>query len=549
MFKSKSMEKVAIEKSNLFYIFLLFLIFLISEIIIHPIGNFPLNDDWFYAKKAISLGKTDAIVYLNWGYASMLTHLLYGKLFISAFGFSHTVLRFSTLIMSFIGIIFFNLLLIKFCYLKCKQAFFISVLILVNPLFLSLSNSYMTDVPFVTCILGSLFFYGRFYNNEKVVYYLLAILFLIWALLIRQLAISFIIGIFVADCFISKKWQWGSLFAFLLAIITLFIFENWLNNAGTILGYPFIFFKNYSAVDSISILDMIINFLKRWIHYISFSGFVLIPFLLPYLVYYFRNTLFIKHKKQFIISVVLLLPVIWSLQKFPIGDYLYNCGVGAETLYDTYILRINNQHGQSTILFLGIWLMSLIGSFSLLLILTQFLFLVFSWNSDQFKKNRLVIYLCTSLFFYYSFLAMASPIFDRYLMVFSILIIPLLLTIFNPMIEYKKLFMGLLLVLSGFSVLTNKDYLMENRMKWVAINDLKTNLHVSDSDINGGKEHAAICFGTNTWWFTKWNNIPENKFIISHGGITNYHYFKSYSYQRYIPFKADTIFVLEKNEE
>lgn len=549
MFRNNLLNKSSVEKPNLFYIFLLLLVFLGAEIIINPIGNFPLNDDWAYAEVTKKL--VDNCVF-ELGYVpsmTLFTHCLWGSVFVKLFGFSHTILRFSTLMISFISILFFYLLLIQLCHLKRKQSFYVSTLVFINPLFLSLSNSFMTDVPFVAYILGSIYFYSKFCQNGKIVYYLLTAFFLIWALLIRQLALSFIIGILLVDCFMSKKIQWRSIALFIISFIVLFAFEKWLKVNDTSFGYPYIFYKNRSTIDSISILDMIINFFKRWIHYISFSGFVLIPILGPYLVYYFKNKLFLFQKKQFIISVILLLPVIWSLQKFPLGDYLYNCGVGAETLYDTYILRINNQHGQSNQLFIGIWLMSLIGSFSLLLILIQFLFLALKWDRDQAKKNEVLTLIVISLFFYYSFLAMASPIFDRYLMVFSVLIIPVLLTVYNPIVNNRKLFSVFFIILSTFSILANKDYLAENRNKWLAINDLKTTLFISDHDINGGKEHEANCFGNHTWWYKKWCNFPKSNYLVSHGSVPNYHYFKSYTYQRYVPFKTDTIFVLIKNEE
>lgn len=163
-----------------------------------------------------------------------------------------------------------------------------------------------------------------------------------------------------------------------------------------------------------------------------------------------------------------------------------------------------------------IWLMSLIGSFSLLLILIQFLFLALKWDRDQAKKNAVLTLIVVSLFFYYSFLAMASPIFDRYLMVFSVLIIPVLLSIYNPIVNNRKLFSVFFIILCAFSVLANKDYLAENRNKWLAINDLKTTLFISDNDINGGKEHEANCFGSHTWWYKKWCNFPKSNYLLCH---------------------------------
>ena len=42
-------------KSNALNMSILLLFFLITEVIINPIGNFPLNDDWVYGKAVLNL--------------------------------------------------------------------------------------------------------------------------------------------------------------------------------------------------------------------------------------------------------------------------------------------------------------------------------------------------------------------------------------------------------------------------------------------------------------------------------------------------------------
>ncbi len=548
MFRSNNKLKDS-EQSNIKYILGLFVVFVCCELLLNPIGDFPLNDDWFYAKALKTIQFDSYINNAHWGYASMLTHLFYGKLVTTIFGFSYNVLRMSTLILSFTGITFFYFLVKEYVGMLNKQAFLATLIVMADPLFLSLSNSYMTDVPFITSIMMAVYFYLKFKRSNKLKYYCLSVLLLIWALLIRQLALAFIIGLFFSDIILEKKITVKNMLLITLSLLVLYLFERWLyiSNANT--GYAYLFFRTSTTARSITVPEIGINFLKRWIHYVSFSGFVLFPILLTYLYHYIKQKLFFNTKKQFIISLILMIPVSWSLRKFPIGNYLYNCGIGPDTLYDTYILGINSQHAHDLILFGIIRVLAFTGSFSLLLVLIQFVFKVIHWRTTDVSKHIVLLILIISLFFYYSFLAIASPIFDRYIMIFSILIIPIIFYIYNPPIKEKIIVSILIVLLMLFSVFATKDYFNGHRTIWKIINELKQTEGLTDTDINGGLEHCASSFGDSAFWFKKWNNIPENKYVITRGKLINYHVYKSYYYQRYIPLKTDTIFVLAKNEK
>lgn len=333
--------------SNLRVVFLLLSVFLITEIIINPIGNFPLNDDWWYAKTL--LNNSNLFEAKNWGYTSMIAQLIYGKLFISVFGSSYTTLRLSTLLLSFFGLVFFYLLLEKLIIKQKTNAFIITLLIFYNPLFLSLSNSFMTDIPFLSFSIIGLYFYFKHSSDKKLFHLLVSALFLIFAVLTRQLALSFIIGVFISTIFIQRKFTVASIFLFLTPLFSLFAFEYFLRSKIGPSFYSSAFFRDENWGNVNTFLPICANFSKRWIHYISFTGFVLCPILIPYLYHYFRNKIYTDNKTNLIISSLLFLPVVWSLQKFPIGNYLYNTGVGPETLFDTYIAHTNLNHSSCAI--------------------------------------------------------------------------------------------------------------------------------------------------------------------------------------------------------
>jgi hypothetical protein len=105
--------------------------------------------------------------------------------------------------------------------------------------------------------------------------------------------------------------------------------------------------------------------------------------------------------------------------------------------------------------------------------------------------------------------------------------------------------MVLIFLLAIFSALSTRDYLSFNRSRWEAISELKSN-NISDSDINGGYEHEGYCFSDSLDWVAKWHNVHPHKYMIAHGNLKNYKPIHYKIYQRFIPFKKDSIYVLER---
>ncbi len=529
-----------------FYLGLLGLLFCLIELIIHPVGNFPLNDEWLYTHMVLDFRENHVVDTSHWGYTSMLAHILYGNLVVSIFGFSYTILHYSTLIWSLLGVIFFYRLLNDFILKHPFHSFLLSLVVLANPLYVSLSNSFMTDVPFITSVIIGLYFYLKYRLSKNVLLLLVSSAFLVWAILIRQLGVSFVIGIFISEVLVNRKNLFPGLFILLSALGGLFAFECWLHVNSPLNGYSYLFFKNATFFEPHALLDNAVNFAKRWIHYISFTGFVLFPILIPKLSTFIKNKEFSKNPKVVLFSVLLYVPVVWSMQKFPIGNYLYNTGVGPETLLDTYILGLNQEHSFSFIFFI-IKMISYLGSFSLLVILVEYALLL---KQREYLRlaNFLITVILISLFFYYSFLALASPIFDRYIMVFSILIVPVIASVYKSLFNHTKLLLLFTVILCSFSVFSAKDYFLGHATRWVAIDFLKNEYKVPDEQINGGLEHESKVFFDKTNWFDKWNNAPKNAYVISYGPINGYRKFTWFTYQRVIPCKTDTLFILKADD-
>jgi Dolichyl-phosphate-mannose-protein mannosyltransferase len=122
--------------------------------------NFPLNDDWAFARGAFTLARGNGINYSHWSSMPQVGQWLWAWPFIEIFGESHAALRFSTVVLSLLGVLaFFDLL--RQAGLAPGRAAFGAACLALNPLFFELSGTFLTDVPALAFSLIALALYGR----------------------------------------------------------------------------------------------------------------------------------------------------------------------------------------------------------------------------------------------------------------------------------------------------------------------------------------------------------------------------------------------------
>ena len=134
--------------------------YLLTLSIVGPWGNFPLNDDWVFARDCIQSARAGHLELTKFESSWSLPQIVVGSLAARAFGFSHTLFRW-TGIASLIG----TGLLID-CYLRrlgqpsgVRLAAFGAWLF--NPVAYILSLSFMTDLPFVMLWVAACYCWDR----------------------------------------------------------------------------------------------------------------------------------------------------------------------------------------------------------------------------------------------------------------------------------------------------------------------------------------------------------------------------------------------------
>jgi hypothetical protein len=122
--------------------------------------DFPLNDDWAFARGVFTFARGDGFNYSHWASMPQLGQWLWAWPFIQIFGASHAALRFSTVVLSLLGVMaFFDLL--RQAGMSLGRAAFVAACFALNPLYFELSGTFLTDVPALAFSLVALALYGR----------------------------------------------------------------------------------------------------------------------------------------------------------------------------------------------------------------------------------------------------------------------------------------------------------------------------------------------------------------------------------------------------
>lgn len=118
---------------------------LICSVIIYPVAEIGINDDWSYIKSAEVLAQTGHITYNGWATAMLGWQLLVGAAFAKLFGASFTAVRMGTLLVALATSFLVHRV---FCRagLTTANATFGALVFTLSPLFIPLALSFMSDI-------------------------------------------------------------------------------------------------------------------------------------------------------------------------------------------------------------------------------------------------------------------------------------------------------------------------------------------------------------------------------------------------------------------
>ncbi len=196
-------------------------------LLIPPQHEYPIIDDWIYAGSVREQMATGAFTMPLMSQANLVGLTLWGTLWARLFGFSFTILTYSTLLMSLAALLAFYGIA-RAVRVPPWGALLGTGLLLFNPLFVHLSYSFMTDVPFLALMLVASFCYIRGLQTHHLAWFVAAGLSAGWSFLIRQYGLLVPLGFLLylgLKGLLERRWHWRE--GVLTALVPGLIIGGW----------------------------------------------------------------------------------------------------------------------------------------------------------------------------------------------------------------------------------------------------------------------------------------------------------------------------------
>jgi hypothetical protein len=534
--------------------------------LISPVGNFPLNDDWVYGSAVKHILQTGHFTLPSAASANVFVQIYWGALFCLPFGFSFTALRLSTLTLGWAGMLALYLLLREIGGTR-RVAVAGALTLAFNPIYLTLAASFMTDVPFTSVFTISLWMYVRGVRRHEPGMVLGAFIAAFAAIFIRQFGLVLLLGFAVAQI-ARTGFSWRSLAAAGLPVIAGFAlqlaYDHWLIATGRTPAIPIALnqlFPNSPYMFAV----FVVHIVKKLPDLLPYPGFFMAP-LWIYLTFMQRRACITNQRNLLELSSLALLTlaaVAFVIDKgvmVPLlGNILTLSGIGPLTLRDTWLLHLNIPRISSTAVCL--W--------ALVTILSAAITVSISWTIGiaaagvVFRRRQaddwMMMLVLTIIITYAigTLLALGENglLFDRYLL--PLIPVTAAALVCRPgynwqpgLAAWRMAPCGFVLAMYAvYGLFVTHDYLAWNRARWQAT-DLLLASGVPASRIDGGYEfNGWYLYETgyqeqpdkSYWW------VMYDTYLITSGDVPGYVALKKIHFSRWLGAKNSNIFILKRD--
>lgn len=522
------------------------LVWLIAAFLVNPIGDFPLNDDFSYGRSVYHLVEQGQYKLDDWLSMTLLTQVFWGAAFCEPFGFSFTALRISTLVLAWLGLIGVYFL-VKEIGRDNRSALLASLTIAFNPIFFSLSFTFMTDVPFLACTVLSSLFLVKTLRSETLWHLTLGVAFGLAAVFVRQHGLL-LPAAFAVGWLVKKGVSWKPLLtASIPAVLSVGLFlayTGWLEQRqGLTEGYG-----DFGRILEMFDLGKISGAPLRIGLMLSYLGAMLLPVLLVGHGKLVHKNLLRHSFLEWILMVFSCFTIIQSLPRLPWGNIFYDLGLGPKLLKDGYYfinVAPRLQGWGSVGLKIG-------AALSGLLLVGRLLQQWPKKHGSPSLPSPLASFSLTAIVLYLGFLLVDLHFFDRYLLVLLPFSLLLLLSKHRGEATGRNRVslwpIIIVCLMAAFSVLATHDYLAWNRARWEALHYLTVGKGVPPNKIDGGFEfngwHKPGPRGERdykSWWW-----VDEQAFVVAFGDLPSFSKEMAFPYQRWLPPGRDSVFVLKE---
>ncbi len=557
---------MGIKNPDLFFFAVLSFLFLVSITIIGIRGEFPLNDDWAYARSVWVWVNEGDFFMEDWPAMTLIMQVLWGGLFCEIFGLSFETLRCSTLVSAYVACGAMYFLAKRFA--TPLVAMLAGLSIWLNPLVFSLSFTFMTDVHFLAAFLMACLFFTRYLEANRAYDYGLAILFSLVATGIRQPGIFVPLG-FGAVLLIRARRPSGIILALLPFALTLAALQ----------GYLVWLYARQPELYRVGGLSNLLRSLpERGLNNISLIGLAnlfyvaLFAFPLILLVVPSRGWSRKRLKNLALLYAGLLIGVFaFHSRVLPIGNIIYNLGLGPKLLKDS-VWGMNVHPATSRTFWKVLDALGLLGTLGMFALLVPFLRSLagpfrsksvmpvsFTEKARRFREflsrpsanTAARTALLIIAFLYLLFTVILLSYFDRYSIplfaTFSLLLLP---KGYYPPKKPVLVALTLYGVFFLFDITSTHDYLSWNRVRQSVYSRLTQELGIKPGHIDAGFEiNSWMKAGPyNTWdlYGKSWWMVDEEYYVLSFGPYPGFSVWEGHPYPTLLPPGKDSLFVLKK---
>jgi hypothetical protein len=525
-------------------------------------GEFPLIDDWAYAHGVSDLLHDGVLKISDWVAMTQIAHLFAGYTWSIMFGYSLQHLREFTILIGCLGS------LIMFAgtgyFTKSLSLRLLGTAIFMfNPIWIYLSYTFMTDVPFTALFIGLMILIYRWMATPN--HFLLLIVLVLGSIivLIRQtglgIGLSFLLWVVLMQPDERRKYIFAAILIAVIQVATLMLYEYWMSSVGALS-------TRYHSASSLSwILSRHWWFIRAiyygviQVHYVSLFMIALFP--ISIWLMYSKRVSILPENMSFYRYVVTAL-IIVGIGTVVGTDILMNPRYTHLMQYDTvgHVMTIDFTYEMLTfssnykwlwVLLFGISLVNLAGLVQIGWGMMRFFQSKFRLSSDRWIWPALI------LGGYGVFISIGQFVFDRYMLLHLPLAIWIVLSLFDKyeISSIPRLVLGfcsLFLVLSvTFGVVGTQDSLEWNRVRFGALEKLEQ-AGVPPTQIDGGAEYNSwkktgpirpLIFGDKSWWY-----VADDQYAMAFNELPGFERIEAHPFSVWYGLKTDTIWVVRRVE-
>lgn len=508
--------------------------------VINPFAEVILNDDGIYASSVKSILETGVFKLSAWVAPNLFSQVYWGALFCLPFGFSYTALRFSTLTLA-LGALLALYGLLREIGMASTWALFGVLILALNPLFVVLSFTFMTDVPFLGFTLIAMYLLVRGIKRKSKTELALGLFVATVALLTRQLGLALFLALSLSQIVrsgLTKRNVVIASFPTILGLSVQFLYQTWLNTTGRT---PNKFGLQAARAMDVNEITHVASHIATGAFGLAYTGLFVLPLVLS--VSYGRLREFWRKQRWIAIwtsaawftgAIVLIV----QHHRMPfVGNVLYDIGLGPALIRD-------DLHALPTAgrFFWGVvTAISLVAAALFLQVLIAAVVLIIRTHG---KHQDLLLMTLATGFIYIVPIALQRDPFDRYFL----FLVPLAIIIVFVICGEGKV--GLLPKTVGilclsiygmFAIAGTHDYLAWNRVRWQALRTLVEVRHIPPERIQGGNEFDVNYNSPERKW------IDGDDFLVSFSPAQGYVESEQYTFRRWLPPGQGAIFVLHRS--